>query len=66
MATTKHRALGFHKCKSKVFAAIHETARDFYESGLIDEEAMIRFEKVCLFDANLEEDIKPHPEQKPF
>lgn len=66
MAITEHRDSCFQKCKSKIFAAIHETAQDFYEAGLIDEEAMVRFDQVCLLDANPEEKIKLHSEQKPF
>lgn len=34
--------------KSKISAAIHETARDFYASGLIDAKTMCEFDKSCL------------------
>lgn len=64
MAITEHRALGFHKCNSKVLAAIHETAQDFYEAGLIDEDTMVKIDKACLLDANPEEEIKPHSDRK--
>jgi hypothetical protein len=36
------------KYKNKILAAVHETARDFYDSGLIDAEAMQEFDKSCL------------------
>jgi putative transcriptional regulator len=41
------------KYKSKIFAAIHETAEDFYSGGLIDAKTMRDFDKSCL------EPIKP-------
>ena len=34
--------------KSEVKAAIHETARDLYEAGMIDKKTMRRFDETCL------------------
>jgi putative transcriptional regulator len=36
------------KYKSKIKAAIHETAADLYETGLIDKQTMRRFDESCL------------------
>ena len=37
--------------KSEAFAAIHETAEGFYESGLIDKRTMREFDESCLAEA---------------
>lgn len=34
--------------KSKIAAAVHETAEDFYSSGLMDKKTMREFDALCL------------------
>jgi DNA-binding transcriptional regulator YiaG len=35
------------KRKSRILAAVHETARDLFEAGLISPERMQHFDKLC-------------------
>jgi len=36
------------KYRSEIAAAVHETATDFYEAGVIDSKTMRHFDKTCL------------------
>jgi len=40
------------KYRSKISEAIHETASDLYDIGLIDKRTMRRFDKSCLTEVN--------------
>ncbi len=35
-------------CKSDALAAVHETASDMFEAGVIDKQAMRHFDESCL------------------